>query len=24
LHCEREVRRRYWHTPRRVEPRAAD
>ncbi|MEY4153191.1 MAG: hypothetical protein RLZZ278_39 [Pseudomonadota bacterium] len=24
LHCEREVRRRYWHTPRRVEPRGTD
>jgi len=24
LRCEREVRRRYWHTPSRVEPRAAD
>jgi competence protein ComEC len=24
LHCEREVRRRYWHTPRKVEPRGAD
>ena len=24
LHCEREVRRRYWHTPRRVETRGAD
>ena len=24
LHCEREVHRRYWHTPRRVEPIGAD
>jgi competence protein ComEC len=24
LECEREARRRYWHTPRRVEPRGAD
>jgi len=24
LRCEREVRRRYWHTPSRVEPRSAD
>jgi hypothetical protein len=24
LHCEREVHRRYWHTPKRVELRAAD
>jgi hypothetical protein len=24
LHCEREVRRRYWHTPKRVDPRGAD
>jgi hypothetical protein len=24
LECEREARRRYWHTPRRIEPRGAD
>ena len=24
LHCEREVHRRYWHTPKRVEPRGAN
>ena len=24
LHCEREVHRRYWHTPRKLEPRGAD